>query len=330
MSNLAMPRAPGKLLSSNKIEFSEVVSDEPRLGKLWGGIFFHPGFIYPAREILDLQGQPSYITIDSIRSGAVNLLWRQRAIFHAASLPLLFQYYGPLIFESAPRSAILTALDEYLPDFCDFAFLSFSPDVSNLDGLSSKWKIVPNVTLALKGEELKNWGGNFRDDVKNKINKAAREKVEIYETDELPVKLWETAYARKNISTPIKPALLERWCRALVEASLLRIFTARLHDEIIAFRGELLLGDYAYDWIAGSNPEFHSIGANQLLMAQIGRELSLLNLTAWDLVGGEVASIAEFKRSFGARDFPYLQAWRSFGISGKLFQLSRRIRHGRD
>ncbi len=321
-----MPRAPGKLQSSNKIKFGDHLSKEPRLKRTWGGVFFHPAFTEPARDILNLQGKPSYITAAKEQIGAVNLLWGKRCIFRAATLPLLFQYYGPIFFKRNSYSSILTGLDRFLTDLCDFAFLSFPPDIRSLEGLPSKWKVIKNLTLALTSEELKRWGQDFKDDVKNKIRKATKEKVEIYETNELPLKLWETAYSRRSMPTPIKPDLFESWSRKLIDASLLRIFTAKKNDEVIAFRGELVFGDYAYDWIAGSDPKFHSMGANQLLMAQIGQELSTLDLAAWDLVGGEVASIADFKRSFGARDFPYFQAWCSFGLKGKIFETARRMR----
>jgi hypothetical protein len=97
----------------------------------------------------------------------------------------------------------------------------------------------------------------------------------------------------------------------------------------VAFRGELLYGRFAYDWIAGSDPEYHPTGANQLLMAEIGREFSSLNLEAWDLVGGGgLNSISEFKKSFGAREIAYCQTYRSFGIKGRLFERLRKMRHG--
>jgi hypothetical protein len=323
-----MPRAPGKLQSSNKIRFDDAISNDPRLERTWGGVFFHPAFTAPACVNLRLYGQPSYIVSGNEQIGAVNLLRGRRSIFRAATLPLLFQYYGPLFFKRDSHSATLNELDRYLADLCDFAYLSFSPDLSSLDGLPATWRAIRNVTLALTGENLKRWGRDFKDDVKNKIRKAGREKIEIYETNELPLKLWETAYSRRGLPTPIRADLLENWTGRLVDASLLRIFTAKKDDQVIAFRGELVYGDYAYDWIAGSNPDFHSSGANQLLMAQIGQELSSLNLAAWDLVGGEIAGIADFKRSFGAKDLPYFQAWRSFGLKGKVFEISRKLRHG--
>ncbi len=185
------------------------------------------------------------------------------------------------------------------------------------------------TTPVLLAADLKTWGSRFGDDVKNKLNKASRAKVEIERTDSLPTGLWEGAFSRRGMKPPIAPEKLAQWCRGLIDTGLLRVFTARIGDKAVAFRGELVHGRYAYDWIAGSDPEHHSTGANQLLMAEIGRELSGLGLEAWDLVGGGGAkSISDFKKSFGAKELPYFQAYRSFGIKGHVFASLRKMRHG--
>jgi hypothetical protein len=315
------------LRSSNKISFGDHLLSDPRLERTWGGVFYHPAFIEPACKLLRLEGNPAYITCDENQIGAINLIRGKRPLFRIASLPLLFQYFGPILFNSSQTSSILGALDEYLSNSCDFAYLSFPPDVSSFDELTN-WKIIPNITLVIRGDGLKRWGADFKDDVKNKIRKAAREKIEIVESDRLPRELWETAYARRGMKPPISSEALDIWCEKLVSESLLRILVARIGGEDIAFRGELIYGKFAYDWIAGSSPAFHSSGANQLLVAEIGKELSALGISTWDMVGGEIQSIADFKRSFGAVEVPYFQASRAFGIKGKAFELLRKLKNG--
>ena len=314
--------------SSNRISFSDHLLSDSRLERSWGGVFSHPAFIEPARKILRLDGNPGYITCDENQVGAINLLRGKRPPFRIASLPLLFQYFGPIFFNLPQTISILGALDEYLSNSCDFAYLSFPPDIGSVDELTN-WKIIPNVTLVLKEDGLRRWGTDFKDDVKNKIRKAGREKVEIVESNHLPRELWKTAYTRRAMKPPISSEALGIWCEKLMNASLLRIFVARIGGEDIAFRGELIYGKFAYDWIAGSSPVFHSSGANQLLMAEIGKELSTLGISIWDMVGGEIPSIADFKRSFGAVDVQYFQASRAFGIKGRAYELLRKIRHGR-
>ncbi len=324
-----MPRAPARLQSLNKITFDDLLSTETRLESTWGGVFCHPAFLAPAGKILNLDGQPSYITVDQNRIGAINLLWGNHPPFRTITLPLLFQYSGPIFFDYASCPLVLSQLDKHLASLGDFAYLSFPPDMRSLDGFPPAWKVIKNMTLAVFAKDLETWGSEFRDDVRNKLNKAAREKVQIYETDSLPLDLWETAYARRGIAPPIKPAALKSWCQALIESSLLRVFEARVESKPVAFRGELVCGKFAYDWIAGSDPAYHSAGANQLLMAEIGQVFRGLNLAAWDLVGGEIPGIADFKRSFGAKDTAYFQASRSYGLKGKMFEILRNIRHGR-
>jgi hypothetical protein len=316
------------LPSLNKISFADHLFDASCLDKTWGGVFFHPDFIRPACEALGLDGGVSSIVLNKNQVGASNILVGSHASIRAATLPLLFQYYGVILFEPAHLQDVLVEMDNYLSRQCDFAYLSFPPDVGKLDGLSSDWKIIPNLTLALRDDDLKMWGRGFKDDVKNKIRKASREKVIIAESGRLPVELWTTAYTRKNMNPPIAPAALERWCQDLIASSLLRIFVAQIDNQDIAFRGELILGNYAYDWIAGSSPEHHASGANQLLMAEIGQKLLNLKCATWDLVGGEVAGIADFKKSFGAKEYPYLQASRGFGLKGKVYKYLRKFKHG--
>jgi CelD/BcsL family acetyltransferase involved in cellulose biosynthesis len=108
---------------------------------------------------------------------------------------------------------------------------------------------------------------------------------------------------------------------------MLRIYIAKTNGDPIAFRGQLLQGEFAYDWIAGSDPEFHATGANQLLMAEIGHELAGGGIKIWDLVGGQIKSIADFKRSFGAREFYHYQAYKSFNIRGKIFGVMRKLKN---
>jgi hypothetical protein len=123
--------------------------------------------------------------------------------------------------------------------------------------LAGGWKISKAVTLALDGAQLAEWGNQFRDDVRNKINKANRNKVRIERMNSLNEELWESSFSRKGLRPPIKPSKLKGWCSALLENSLLRIYAAIIDDSAVAFRGQLIYGGFAYDWIAGSDPDYH-------------------------------------------------------------------------
>ena len=150
----------------------------------------------------------------------------------------------------------------------------------------------------------------------------------IEQCESLPQELWSLAYTRRGLKPPLEPLALARWCERLLTNSMLKLYVAKMNDSPIAFRGQLLQGEFAYDWIAGSDPEFHATGANQLLMAEIGHELAGMNIKTWDLVGGQIKSIADFKKSFGAKELYHYQAYKSFNIKGKIFRVMRKLKNG--
>jgi len=260
-------------------------------------------------------------------SGVSNLLCHSKPGVKIATLPLMFQYFGPLLFAGGKDIDGERAATFAPPGDLDYAHFSLPPDV-DFSGLPSCWKAIPRRTLAIDKQGLGNWGNSFRDDVKNKVRKARRERVVISKAEKLPVELWQAAYMRKSLRTPISPDSLIKWCDALIKESLLVIYIAQIDSRPVAFRGELFFGEFAYDWIAGFDPSVHSTGANQLLMAEIGDEISKMNLAAWDLVGGEVEKIAEFKKSFGAIEVIHYHLLGALSLKGRIYSAARKVRYG--
>lgn len=328
LSDREMSRAPENLRSSSKKEIAGIPIDVSRIESLWGGIFYHPQFVAPAARFLNLQGEPCFLSSDEKPFCALNLLFQNRKTVRAATVPLMFQYFGPLFLEKDSEQRSLPEIDGYLSRRCDFIFFSFSPEFQVTAGLPPGWHAKPTATLALTADELKSWGNCFRDDVRNKIRKAKRESVRIDRCESLPQELWSLAYTRRGLKPPLEPSALAQWCERLLTDSMLRLYVAKVDDNLIAFRGQLLQGEFAYDWIAGSDPQYHATGANQLLMAEIGHELIEAGIRTWDLVGGQIKSIADFKRSFGAKELYHYQAYKSFNIKGKVFSTVRKIKNG--
>jgi hypothetical protein len=323
-----MSRAAGNLRSSSKREIVEIPTDISRIESLWGGIFYHPRFVGPAAEFLNLQDESCFLSSEGTSFCALNLLFQNRKTVRAATIPLMFQYFGPLFLGKDSEQRRMLEIDGYLSERCDFAFFSFSPEFQVTAGLPPGWHAKRTATLALTVDELKSWGGYFRDDVKNKIRRAKRESVRIERCESLPQELWSLAYTRRGLKPPLQPLALAQWCERLLTDSVLRLYVAKIDNTPIAFRGQLLQGEFAYDWIAGSDPQYHAAGANQLLMAEIGHELIGAGVRIWDLVGGQIKSIADFKRSFGARGFYHYQAYKSFNMKGKIFSTVRKLKNG--
>jgi hypothetical protein len=323
-----MQRALENLQLSSKKEIAKIPIDVSRIENYWGGIFYHPQFVGLAAESLNLQGDSCFLLSAGRTFCALNLLLQHRKVVKAATIPLMFQYFGPLFLEKGFEKRSMSEVDRYLYGECDFAYFSFSPGFQPTKELPSGWHAMKTSTLALAHDELNSWGGNFRSDVKNKIRKAKRESVRIEQCQSLPQELWSLAYTRRGLKPPLESSALAQWCEGLITNSMMKLYVARINDSPIAFRGQLFFGEYAYDWIAGSDPEFHATGANQLLMAEIGHEIAGIGIKVWDLVGGQIKSIADFKKSFGAKEFYHYQAYKSFNMKGKIFSVVRKLKNG--
>jgi len=311
------------------MKLSNIPFEDRSTENIWGGVFFHPLFIEPAREALNLHGSPQLISIENNPVFISNLITGNSGGIRRAALPLLFQYYGIIPAESNAGSLLADDAMQYFKEKCDFAYFSFTPDFPIEVFADIGWIFRKQSTMALRGDELSAWGNNFRDDVKNKIRKAGRESVHIEEIESLPDEIWSTVFSRRKLAAPISPKRLRKWCDSLMKNSLLKIYAAFIDRSAVAFRGELFHGKYAYDWIAGSLPEFHSTGCNQLLMAEIGSNLKSGGCETWDLVGGGLKGIDDFKKSFGAREYDHYHGEISFNMKGRLFSVLRKLRHAR-
>jgi len=312
---------------SNKIIFAEAVPEEKKLSSIWGGVFFHPVFVESGSDILGMKGKVRTIEYQSREIGVSNLLFQEKPGLNAATIPLLFQYFGPVFYDSEMEGEFIDEVIAYYRETSDYIYLSFPPEFNSIAKFAGNWKINKAVTLAVDASQLDRWGNDFRDDVKNKINKARRSGVKIELSDSFNEKLWEVTFSRKGLRPPIKPSDLKRWCSVLMEGSLLRIYTAVIDGREVAFRGQLIYGGFAYDWIAGSDPDYHHLGTNQLLMTEIGSDLRKAGISIWDLVDARVSSIAEFKKSFGALEYYHWQVSGAFNIKGKLFGALRRLKN---
>jgi hypothetical protein len=321
------PPVPANLLSLNKIEIDRYSSEIALIEGAWGGIFYYPQFVKPAARALNLKGGTCFLEFDGNIICGLNLLLQNRRLIRAATVPLLFQYFGPLPIRGSFNLKEMESVDRYISTVCDFVYFSLSPSAGGESVFPRGWRSVPTITLALGERDMAGWGSGFRDDVKNKIRKAKRERIHVETSETLPEKLWMLAYRRRGISLPLSPGDLTQWCSELMGDSLLKLYVARSGDVPVAFRGELLQGRFAYDWIAGSDPDYHSSGANQLLMAEIGDDLKSRNIKTWDLVGGQIKSIAEFKKSFGAREVSHHQAYKSLNFKGGIFGIARKLKN---
>lgn len=245
-----------------------------------------------------------------------------------STLPLLFQYYGLLMLDEENIAMAGSAFDYYFHKNLDYAYFSLPPYMNEFAESLTDWQRIKVLNLFCDREILSRWGTDFLYMVKKQIKKAKRNGIIVERIDNIPMEIWRKAFERKYLATPIHSEQLARWSRQLIDKSLLNVYAAKIEGRAIAFRAELMQGKFAYDWIAGSDPEFNIMGVNQILMAEIGDYLRERNIKIWDLVGGQIKGVAEFKRSFGARDIYHYHISKSYNAKGSLYHFLREIRNG--
>jgi len=239
------------------------------------------------------------------------------------TIPKFFQYYGPVAFESPAE--VLPALEKYVGQNADLAIFSIAPQ--NTDPpMYSRWNITERLTYNLKPDSLENLRKGCFDDVKNKLNKAAKSGIEIRVGEKFPYDIYEATFKRQGLKPPIPEPELTRWVDRLTEAGLAKTFIAYQSGRPLAFRTQLIAHGYAYDWLAGSFPESNPLGVNQFLIVNIGQELYNGKIENWDLLGGDIKSIGEFKRSFGSIPQKHMQIERGFTLKGKIYRQLMKIR----
>jgi hypothetical protein len=107
----------------------------------------------------------------------------------------------------------------------------------------------------------------------------------------------------------------------LTELKLAETYVAMVGGKIAAFRTQLIFGSFAYDWLAGSLPEYLNIGVNNFLVLKIGEQLYHKGITNWDLLGGDIESIGNFKKTFGSNPIRHFQLEKDFNFKGKFYRV---------
>jgi len=272
---------------------------------------------------LGLKALPITILEGDTPLGIVNLTLKTRLTVKSCTIPHHFQYYGPMIL-GKPQEC-WAAIDSYLADNFDLAVFSLVPETEG-DFPGDRWCRRKRLTFRLEPATFETLRDHCTDDVKNKLNKAARSEIEIETTNEFPGSLYRAAFARRKLKPPVDEFVLGRWVSELGEFGLTKIFMAKVRGAPAAFRVQLIHGRFAYDWLAGSLAEYHPFGVNQLLMLHIGQDHFHRGVLLWDLCGGDIPSIAEFKKSFGPIPVNHYEVERKFGLKGRLYRALMKFR----
>ncbi len=313
-----------KLISEDPELYRQAVSGFP---DFVGSIFYDYDFLVLSAAILGLKVHPIVILDGSEPLGIANLVVKARPAIKSCTIPHHFQYYGPLI-HGKPREC-WEAIDSYLSDHFDLAVFSLVPETEG-DFIDDRWLRRKRVTFRLEPAAFETLRDRCTDDVKNKLNKAARSGIEIEQVKEFPRAIYRATFARHKLKPPVDDSILHRWIENLDDRGLIKIFVAKVQGVPVAFRAQLRYGRFAYDWLAGSLPEYHPLGVNQFLMLHIGRDHFDRGVQLWDLCGGDVPAVADFKRSFGPTQVSHYEIERRFSFRGNLYRSLMKFRGRRN
>lgn len=291
-----------------------------------GSIFYHPDFLEIAADILDLQYKPLLCLSSGKLIGMANLLIGGRLSVKTALIPKLFQYYGPVTITD--EAGVFECVINTIKNEIDTAVFSITPVESPRSNYSG-WRLKIRLTYCLKPDTFENMKSRCFPDVKNKVNKAIKVGVEVKNISRFPYEIYLASFERHKTAPPLQKEHLSSWVERLMRLNLATTFVAIFDSKPVAFRTQLVWGGYAYDWLAGAFADYNHLGVNQILMLKIGEQFYHKGVGNWDLLGGDIKSIGDFKRSFGSTPKKHLQLEKNFSMKGSVYRWLMKLKSGR-
>jgi len=288
-----------------------------------GAIFYHPEFLEIAACVQKLNYNPVVFKRDNEILAIANILQRKKFTVRSSTIPHLFQYYGPLILKNDPQ--IASAIEKHLRPVTDTAIFSITPELTGV-GRFPGWRIYPRLTYYLAPDSYENMKTRCDATFKKKLNKAAAADLTISQIDKFPWHIYEATFSRKKLAPPLDRQTTCDWVEKLTARGFAATYMIEYEGEMVAFRTELVYNEYASDWLAGSLYDFPKIGINQFLMLKIGEILFRKGISHWDLSGGDIEGVRQFKRSFGAEAKAHIQLEKSFSIKGWVYRKAMKLK----
>ena len=288
-----------------------------------GSIFYHPDFLRAASVHLGLQFRPLLCYQSGELCGIANLLGRERLNIKSAAIPQLFQYCG--LITMGERGGLFEAFERKLAENYDLAVLSLTADESRKYAYAG-WRQRKRLTYYLRPDKFESMKRHCSPTFKKKLNKALRSGITFETPAEFPYKIYLMTFQRRGKRPPVAKDRLIEWVNTLTKLKLAETHLALIDNKAVAFRSQLLWADTACDWLAGADPAYSSTGVNQLIMLHIGEVHADKGITHWDLLGGDLPGIGQFKRSFGSQPVHHLQIEKNFSSKGRFYRGLMKLR----
>lgn len=270
--------------------------------------FSHPAF---ARALAEAFGLGLHVLAVEADDGALDagtlVFEKRRGPLRASALPPLCPVHTPLLARPvaeadthARRSPLDTLLARLAGDL-DQATFALPPSLPDLRPFTwAGWEATPRFGYHLR------LGDVFRAGYSGSTRRLIANEAESFEVVEdaafvgVAVRLMAEAYRRRSEALGLDERAVARLGAQVVEAGLARSFAA-LRDGIP--EAALVVatdGRTSVNWFTGSVPG----PAMTVLLDAVAHRLGDEAIEVFDLGGANVASIAEFKRKFGAALVP--------------------------
>ncbi len=239
----------------------------------------------------------------------------------------LIQYYQPIVFLFEKRKRfnenekikkqILDSIAAFLQENYYFIETNLSPEIEDIRPFTSyKYRVQPLYTYLINLDE--NNYEEYHSSARKAIRKAFNNNMTFEEKFHLEkfIQLHHKTFERQKKKFPIDDESLLNLLKSLYENNLIRQFNIKYKKEIVASR--LVVSDRinerVYDFLAVSNPELNSLGANSYLMFSM-IETFKSEFKIFDLCGANIPKIAEFKSHFDSRLKTFFKInWTKFSL----------------
>jgi hypothetical protein len=290
----------------------------PDLIDFSGGVFYNPDFLLTASQILDLNFDP-LLCIDSEKlAGLANLITGKKYGVKTALIPPYFQYYGPVSLRG--DEDVFHKLIQQINNKYDTAIFSLIPEFTS-KSIPQNWQAKKRLTYYLKPDDFETMKTGSVHSARKQVNKSINAGVEFKSENKFQPDIYLASYKRQKIKPPLDIRLLTEWVNKLIELKLVEVYAACVEGRPAAFRAQLIFGRYACDWLAGCYPEYLNLGVNNFLILKIGDCLREKGIINWDLLGGDIESIGNFKKSFGSMPVQHFQIERNFSCKGRIYRM---------
>jgi hypothetical protein len=257
---------------------------------------------------------------------------KKEFIFNVITMPPITQTMGPYIKYPANVKKISTKvawdkkmmnqLIKQLPYF-DVFNQNFYYDITNwLPFYWQGFNQYTRYTYIIEEKSIEDAQRNFENDIRRRIKKANSLNISVVKSDNVDIlyKLTKQTFDSKKEKTPYSYEFLKNLYEVVKENNSGHIYVAKDENENILYANLLIYdNNYVYYILGGTNPKVKDIGAiDKVLYESI--KFAIENNKKFNFVGSMIESIEKYFRSYGAKQVPYFNVYKSNSKFWKVYQ----------